>query len=446
MARGDRVLAAVSGGADSVALLHLLLRASGELGFEVAAAHCDHALRPESDRDARFVEELCASLGVPLQRERVDVGGWAAEKSVGLEEAGRYLRYAFLQRSAGELNCRSIATGHHRQDQAETVLHRIVRGCGLKGLVAMRPRRDLVIRPLLSFSRDELRLYLADRGIAFREDPSNADRAFTRNRLRHDILPALRQMNPRLDDALSRLADTAAAEEDFWLGHIEGLRERLYDDGCWPVAELVTLHAAERRRLLMALLQEQGGGEVEAEHVLALEQLLLSARPQARLDLPGCKAYRRYDRFFITTTVPAGNAPWQQEIHGPGRFLLPLGGTLVVDEGEREAVETLWRVEFSRQDLGYPLQIRTFLPGDRIGLEGGGGHKKVKKLYAEARLPHEVRGALPLVARGGEVLWVPGLRRSGKYQPVDGADRVLRFWLEKPESIESLLVKSGCLC
>jgi len=444
---GQGVLVAVSGGADSVALLHLLHHAAGPHGFRLFAAHFDHALRPDSATDADFVAELCASRGIPLRRERCDVASWADARGAGVEEAARHLRYAFLERCADELGCRTIALGHHRQDQAETVLHRMVRGSGLAGLAAMRSRRGCLARPLLSFDQVELRDYLADRRIAYREDPSNADVAYTRNRLRHVALPQLRLLNPRVDEALEQLAEIAAVEEDFWRGHLEVLRNRLGGaGGDLSVRALAALHAAERRRLLLALLQEQGRRQIESRHVLAVERLVLSPRPQGHLDLPGVSVDRRYDRLTLGSSSRETCEAWSLTVEGPGRYVLPSGGEVVVGTATVGTGESRWRVEFPLYGLDYPLQIRPFRPGDRIGLGGARGHKKVKKVFAEARLDREARGCLPLLARGDEILWVPGLRRSGDHLAGKGPGGVLSVELEKPESIESLLVKSGCLC
>jgi len=444
---GEGVLVALSGGADSVALLHLFYAIAPRLGLRLVAAHMDHALRPESGEDAAFVNGLCQSLGVPAVCERREVAAWAAERGVGLEVAGRELRYAFLERVAAAHGCVRIALGHHREDQAETVLHRLVRGTGPAGLAAMPERRGPFVRPLLEFSRSELRDYLASRGLTYREDASNLDPAFTRNRLRHQVLPVLRSFNPRVDESLARLAATFAVEEDFWRERLASLRQRVATaEGDWSVPAWAQLHPAERRRLLLVLLQSQSPAQIEMVHVQAAERLLAGPLLQGRLELPGVRLVRRFDRFSVATADEEVPGVWCLEVPGPGRYPLPGGAELVVGVGSRGAATSPWRAEFPLEAVRYPLRLRTFCPGDRIGLEDGRGHKKLKKEFSERRLAHEVRAQLPLLVMGGEVLWVPGVRRTGKY-PLSGAvGKVLVATLEKPESIESLLEMRGCLC
>jgi tRNA(Ile)-lysidine synthase len=213
---GARVLVGLSGGADSVALLRLLLEVAADYPLEVRAAHLDHGLRPESGADARWVQGLCERLRVPLSLERVEVAELARQGGCGLEEAGRLARRQWLEGQARRQGCGAIALGHQRGDQAETVLHRLLRGTSLPGLAAMRPRQGLYIRPLLGWPRQALEAYLEGCAQDYLQDASNLDPAFTRNRLRHQVLPLLRQFNPQLEEHLAALARRVAQEEELW--------------------------------------------------------------------------------------------------------------------------------------------------------------------------------------------------------------------------------------
>lgn len=444
---GERVLVAVSGGADSMALLHLCHVAAVEIGFEIIVAHFDHALRSESQQDARFVSEACDQLGVQCISERMDVRAWAKLHGLGIEEAARELRHAFLERCADGAECRLIALGHHRQDQVETVLHRVVRGTGLAGLAAMRQRRGRLIRPLLEFDRSDLRGFVAERQIGFREDPSNADETLTRNFLRHKVVPLLQHVNPAFELSLSRLAQISDLENDYWRVRLCQLsNEVCHPHGGWSVSRLLELHSAERRRFLVHLLERVVERQLGFEHVEAVEHILVSPRPQSDLDLPGVRALRRYDRLEIVGAEAVSLPGWELELQGPGSYDLPGGGEAVLSEAEIGGEEGLWSTCFPLEQIVFPLFFRTFRPGDRISLGCGEGHKKVKKVFAELQLEREVRTAIPQLVMGDEVLWIPGVRRSGKYRCREAQQRVLHVSIKKPQNIESLLVKSGCLC
>ncbi|HKK00663.1 MAG TPA: tRNA lysidine(34) synthetase TilS, partial [Desulfuromonadales bacterium] len=217
LAPHERVLVAVSGGVDSVVLLHLFASCAARFPLTVFAAHLDHGLRPESGTDADFVRALCERLEIPLVIERVEAAE-TLRAGDGLEAVARDLRRDFLRRTAARLGCGAIALGHHRDDQAETVLMRLLRGSGPTGLAAMRPRRDLFVRPLLAWPRSRLRSYLEEHDLPHVEDSSNADPLYTRNRLRHEVLPLLRTFNPALDDHLAQLAGQFCVEEAYWDG------------------------------------------------------------------------------------------------------------------------------------------------------------------------------------------------------------------------------------
>jgi len=430
-----------------MALLHLCLETSRDLGVEVIAAHFDHALREESVADAEFVARSCKDLGVKLLLERGDVETYARQQGIGLEEAGRAQRYAFFERSAAALDCRWVVLGHHRQDQAETVLHRLVRGTGLTGIAAMRVRRGIFIRPLLFCSREELRDHLAFLGGEYRDDPSNSDTRFTRNYIRHQVLPRLRQLNPKIEEALSNLAEGAAVEEEYWACRIEELRERLrHPRGGWSIPELSGLHPAERSRVLLSLLRGTANGQIGYVHLAAVESMLRATAPQAEVNFPGGVALRRFERLEFTAKESDPPKSWELVVTGEGSFELPDGALLTLSREYGGGEESRWSMVFPLKEVRFPLLVRPFRPGDRIAMGGDGGHKKLKKLYAELRVEREARMQLPLLVMGGEVLWIPGLRRSGEYRFAPGRGEGLRITLEKPESIESLLVKSGCLC
>lgn len=439
---GERVLIALSGGADSVALLHLFLSTTPHFDLRLTAAHLDHGIRWESGHDAEFAASLCRRLDIPLLHERRDVPLLARQLGVGLEEAGRLARRAFLEECADRADCAVIALGHHRGDQAETVVHHLARGCAVTGLAAMRPRTGRYIRPLLEFPREVLRYYLAELGEGFVEDESNNDLAFTRNRIRHELLLALAALNPRIEEALATLARCAAREEDYWAGEVERLAHELAApaaDG-WQLAvpALSSLHPAQRTRLLRYLLMNiaaRSGKEIVSQHIEAVEELLISPVPQRERDLPGVWAARRYDRLFLRPHRPPPAAAWEVAIAAPGYHILPDGSLLHVALIPEARGETCDAVEFDTTSVILPLTARTLRAGDRIRLPGVDGRKKVKELLMEHRIPVEERRRMVAVEQGGDMLWIAGLRRCAGHAPSVGK-AVLRLVRERPESPE----------
>lgn len=426
----ERILVGLSGGSDSVALVHLLRAVAPPLQLTLIAAHLDHAMRPQSGDDVDFVRALCDQLNIPLLCERVDVPALAADRKVGLEEAGRLARQTFLSRVAEQSGCTTIALGHHRGDQAETLLHHLGRGCGLHGLAGMRRRRGLFIRPLLSYSKAELLDYLGEIGAGFVVDASNAELNFTRNRIRHQLLPCFATLNPRIEETLSSLVGLAAQEDDYWQGETKRLAARLVQtDGAavrLSVTELLLLHPAQRSRLLHHLLTpfaQRAAKEVSRRHVATLDNLLVSRAPQGEVHLAGVRAIRRYDQLCLSPPLLPPVAPWRLEISGPGLYHLPFGGALHIESGAAWEGASGNGVDFAADALVFPWMVRTVQAGDRLRLAGMSGRKRLKELLIEQKIPLEERRRLCVLEKE-EILWVVGLRRSGLCLPAIGQS----FW------------------
>lgn len=429
---GDRILVALSGGADSMVLLDLLLQVADPLQVALRAAHLDHAMRPESARDAAFVREYCRGRKVPLQVDRRDVPALARARGQGLEEAARVERRAFLRQAAQQAGCNLIAMGHHRDDQAETFLHRLLRGSGLTGLAGMRLRSGMIIRPLLRFSRADILDYRDHHQLPHVEDASNADTRFTRNRLRHHLLPLLRTFNPRIDEHLARLSSRIAREEDYWDRQVAdqlAVLGEAAEDGWWlSVDGLAQLHPALRARVLRGALERVRGDlrHISARHLEALESLLGGPRPEAEIDLPGAWAGRRYRRLWLRVGAPPAVEDFTLDVPGPGEYDLPGGGCLQVSLQAGCSGEDRWAVEFDAEAVSFPLQVRNFRPGDRFYPCGAPGHRKLKDFFIDLKLDRELRRSLPLVA-GDEILWVVGVRRCQGRRPRTGGGPVLRL-------------------
>jgi tRNA(Ile)-lysidine synthase len=420
---GGRVLVALSGGSDSVALLHLLRELEPSGAWVLAgAAHLNHELRgADADEDERFCRALAASLGVPMDVERADVRGFAREYKRSLEDAARQVRYAFLERAADRAGAAAIAVGHTRDDQAETFLLRLLRGAGPRGLAGIRPRAGRIVRPLLEVTRGELRAYLAERGIGFREDASNADVSIPRNRVRHELIPFLqRAFSPAVVDVLAREAAVARADEDRLQKEAIDLAASvvLGNSGVVNVdaGALTSAHPAIAARVARLALERLAGDRfVGFDHIDAFLEFARSGRAGAALSLPGQQLVHRGDRIESRPEPPRDPLP-------PNSFCFPLSipGEVVLSGWciSAQSLETPPAgVLQSRGETAVvgvsavtpPLAVRSRRAGDRFKPLGMGAEKKLQDFLVDRKVPRQVRDTLPLVVdRSDRIVWVVG--------------------------------------
>ncbi len=447
MRRGDRVLVALSGGPDSVALLRLLrdLEAGGELAV-AGIAHLNHGLRDEADGDEQFCRALAVELGLPFRSDLVDVRARAEQLRTSLEDAGRRARYELFERVAAELHAAVIATGHTRDDQAETFLLRLLRGAGPRGLAGIHPRSGRVVRPLLDLGRDELRTYLASLGQTFRDDESNRDLSIPRNRIRHELLPVLaRDYSPGITDVLAREAAIARQDEDRLQHEAIDLLDSivLNNEACRSgEVEAVELDAAAMRALhpalavrvaRMALERVASGRFVGSEHVERLLELARDPRGRGSVSLPGQQAVRRGETLVLgrkrALLQPFANS-FQFSLSIPGEVVLAdqrwaisatagdsrSPGTLNLECPRGHSSGTL-EVECPRLEqtvaaggLTLPLVVRSRKRGDRFSPLGmGGRRKKLQDVLVDRKVAQEKRDSLPLVVDSADkIVWVVG--------------------------------------
>jgi len=414
---GQTVVTGLSGGADSVALLDVLATLGAAGGFRVVAAHLDHGLRPDSGADAAFCAALCDRLGVPLRSAAADVRRRAAAERGGLEEAGRRERYAFLRAVAAGEGAAAVAVAHTRDDQAETVLLRLLRGAGSLGLGAMRPRSGDLIRPLLAASRRQVLAHLDSRGLAWREDATNADPAFLRNRVRHELIPYLEsRFNPRIREALARSAELLADESEQLEASGRALLERTARaEGAGLVLPRAALQGSPRavaRAALRQALDRVGGRRaVAAAHVERILELAAGAAPSGRrLPLPGGReAVFSFDELRLGPGAPAAG-PFAVPLDVPGRVELPGGLQLTARTTTGPAVSHGETAVVAVPEG--PLVVRTRQPGDRV--RSRGREMSLRRFFMDRRIPVDLRRRLPLLASGRQVLWIPGQGVEGK--------------------------------
>ena len=424
---GHRVVCALSGGADSVALLHAMVTAGA---VRVVAAHLDHQLRPDSARDAAFCRELCDRLGVPLTIGTADVAGRAARDRDGIEQAARLERRAFLRRVQVETGAHAVAFAHTRDDQAETVLLRLLRGSGRVGLGAMRARTRHLVRPLLDLSRADVLAHLEAHGLEWREDSSNRDLHFARNRVRHELIPYLEsRFNPRVRATLARSARVLAEEADVLAALAQRLHARASDGRSLERAVLRDASPAVARLAIRRALQDAGGlADVTATHV---ERLLRLAQEPAssgrRLPLPGGReALVRFDRLVIAPRRPAA-APFASPLPVPGRVCLPDGRVLAAEAASGPGASAPDQAVVPAPRTA--LSVRTRRPGDRIRAHGR--EVSLKRYLLDRRVPADLRAGLPLVAEGSRVVWIPGLPTDVQEEP---GRAFVRLRLEEAET------------
>ncbi|MGA7621136.1 tRNA lysidine(34) synthetase TilS [Candidatus Binatus sp.] len=445
--RDASMLIGLSGGADSVALTCALLELRARLGLRIAAAHLNHRIRgDESDRDEAFVRAMCVRLGAELIVECAE-GLGASISSANLEERAREVRRDFLGRVADRIGADFVALGHHRDDQAETVLMRLMRGAGAAGMAAMAERGPgRLIRPMLSISRAEIRGYLDARAIAFVEDSTNSSRDILRNRIRAELLPMLEReyapgLGARLVEvaaemrSLDELAGAIAARE------LDAMRRR---GGAFDVSGFSGVNRAVQAVAIRRLLSERMGSlrRISRAHIEAVRQLILEGGPSDSIDLPGgWRAEREYN-FFRLVHSRAGSKTGAAVGTAAG-FSVAIaadGITVVEAAGFNFEASTIAAADLSMPDTSFSLVAmfdaakiadaglvaRNFMKGDRMHPMGMRGTRKVHDVFVDGKLPRASRERFPVVTVGGEIAWLPGLARADCALVTKATETILR--------------------
>jgi tRNA(Ile)-lysidine synthase len=457
---GDTILAAVSGGPDSTALLHLLWRLSGECGFGLAAAHVNHGFRgEESAREAEFVRRLCGRFGVPLDAVDLDLPFYIRESGMNAQAAAREKRYAFLREAAERRGASRIALAHHADDQAETVLMRLIRGSGLTGVAGMPMKRREgkveLIRPLLRITKMELLQYCEREGLDWCEDSSNRKPVYFRNAVRLEILPFLERYNPNVSASLVRLAEISRAEDDFLSREAERAFERLVRrerDGCaMDRGAFLDLHIALQRRLITLILIYLGveRGSIPFERIDAIREAAAEGSPTTSVIEAGrgVRFLREYEVLRWTRgDAPAGAGFEYEAAETAVELAVPeAGGKLIFRRIRRASGEPLpapaedsrRAAMFDEDAVAYPLRVRSRKPGDRMRLAGLNGTKKVQDIFVDGKIPRSKRDSVPLVLDAeGRLLWIAGVRRSAEAPVTENTTRILRIeWQDEPMEV-----------
>jgi len=415
------LIVGVSGGADSVALLDWLVSGAPP-GVKLIVAHLNHCLRgSESDGDEAFVTELAESFGLELVTRRTDITAYAASQGMTLEEAGRSARYRFFTEICAAHGGDAVAVAHHADDQAETVLMRLLRGSGMSGLAAMRAKSadGRIIRPLLVVYRRQIETYLLARGLSWRDDASNTDCSFLRNRIRHELLPLLATYNPAISERLCATADVIAEDETA----LDSLAQSAYanvarqENGqvILPRDGLGSLPIALQRRLFRKALAAVGGScrHLAFTHLQSIERICSPHGPAKSLDLPNnCRVESSYGTLVFSRSGDDERL-LPLTVNGPGSYPLGDGRILKVTAGRggesRPDVAGHGAV-FSPAAVPFPWYLRYFMPGDRFVPSGMSGHRKVKDFFISLKVPRQQRSKVPILECNGCIFWLCGYR------------------------------------
>ena len=426
---GEVVLCAVSGGADSVALLLCLYELRDTLGIRLRAAHFNHHIRgEEADRDEEFVRDLCKKIDVECVTGGGDVPAYAKEQGYTLEQAARILRYEFLEAQGAD----KIAVAHHMDDQAESVLMHIIRGSGTHGIAGMRYVRGKIIRPLLGIRRREIEKYLAEKNVFFCTDTTNLIEDGTRNKLRLSIIPEITErINPGFTESLCHMADIVRTDDDYLCAIAARELDECRKNGGFLRERIAALDEPIRRRALRLAMNEAGAfADIEQKHVEAVEKLL-TARTGARLDLPHIVAYNSYDIIRFSNdkncaTIQSEDIciPFSVGEHHFGTL------TISVSEAGRGAFKTDAHTScVDASKIPADAVFRTRKAGDRIHPVGAGGSKKLKDFFIDKKVERDRRD-VPLLCSGNEVLCVIGMCVSEKAAVDGGTEKIIKISVE----------------
>ncbi len=451
---GDTVLVAVSGGPDSVALVHILSALAPKYELQIAIAHLNHCLRPnESDRDQAFVAALAKQLEIPIYVERQDVRRYQKSHHLSLEEAARQVRYRFYRRIATQYGYDKIALGHHSDDNAELVLMFLLRGSGPSGLSGIPPvRNDIIVRPLINLQRTDILHYLAARDLGYVEDSSNRDLQFLRNKIRNGLIPGLQaEYNPNLTGSLNRLAFILDAEEKWIESLIQPILKAALVLEQQSRLGLSLTHlkhqpiAVQRRLIRKAIFRIKGNlRRIAFAHIEAVLSLAQKGPRSGMLDLPdGIRVFRDQDIMLISkerqktrrrpgASLISTQPDFTYELSILGDILIKEAGLQIRFSEISKVQASVWRhadprVAFIDLDkISFPLVIRNFRPGDRFSPLGVSGRQKVKKFFIDHKISKTERLRCPIVISRSKIIWIAGHRLDNAVKISPQTRRVLK--------------------
>lgn len=444
--KGDRIIVGVSGGPDSISLLHVLHSISGKFLINIHAAHLNHMLRGrEADLDTEYVKSFCEKMGIPCSVKYVDVNRLSQQTGLSLEEAGRKARYDFFSDLAGEIGATKIALAHNMNDQAETILMRIMRGTGIDGLCGIKPVRDgMYIRPLIEIPRSEIEKYCKENNLTPRIDRTNLEPVYTRNKIRLELIPYIKEnFNSRIEYSLSLMSRLLSEDNDFLNEYVNNIYETIAEKDKGKVLIDVNLlkpyTVSIKKRIIRKAISEAKGNliGIENKHVELSLSIAEEGSTGAAVELPGeIKAQKSYNFLEIMHCSSESTNSFMYSLCIPGSVDINEAGARLKSEimnklpGDYKNSGRFIKY-FDCDRIESNLTVRCRQEGDYIVPLGMKGRKKLKELFIDNKIPKDERNSIPLVAAGSEVIWVIGYNINDNYKIVKGTKRILKLEYEQ---------------
>jgi tRNA(Ile)-lysidine synthase len=436
---GDGIVVGLSGGPDSVCMLHILNSLRQLYDIRLYAVHLNHMIRgEEADRDEQYAREFSNQLGIPFISRSIDVPSFAAEHQMSEEEAGRYQRYKLFEEIAQKVGAKRIAIAHNMNDQAETVIMHFLRGSGISGMGGIRPiRAGRYIRPLIYCTREEIEAYCSEQGLSPMHDSTNSEDIYARNKLRLELMPYLQNnFNPNIIECISKAADLARQDDDYLnsraLIELEKIKKK---DGI-SVSEFNLLHISIKRRIIRLVIEKAKGSldNIESKHIEDCIDIISKGRTGKCISLPdGVICRIQYDCFQIL----------KRNIIEDFQYSLPDSGIVYVNEADMMVSTRLFRKKdgqffddrfikyFDYDKIGNGLIIRNRRNGDYICPKGMKGTKKLKDYFIDKKVPSDKRQSALIIAAGSEVLWLIGMRDTRNYKIDEVTENIIEIKLER---------------
>ncbi len=427
---GDRVLAGVSGGPDSIALLHILEAYRASCSFELFVAHVNHKLRPEAGIEAMYVQKLCEQKQIPFRLFQADVAEYARKHGMSLEQAGHEVRHACFRTAAKDWQITKLALGHHADDRAESVILHLLQGCGLDGLTAMPPKDGWLIRPFAFVQKADLLQYCRQQGLQYFTDATNLEPGCLRNQIRLEVLPQLKSYQPQIADMLLRMQESCGEDAaylkqctaELWKQHGSTENHR----AVFPADVLQRQHIAMQRRILRYLYRQVRGSEqnLSFRQTEQMRQIAMEQAGSKELHLAdGLLFIREYNQLCILKK-PAETGEYYYVWDAEADLEVPEAGCVFMAGNGADIGDGIY-IDVDAERISRPLSIRNRRPGDVLAMPFG--HKKLKAFFIDKKIPAAQRDQIPVVLSGSEIIWIPGYYVADCVRITGETGRICRF-------------------